>query len=185
MRAVFAILVLSTVGCLGATSAHAQTAFTASQLCAKPDPQLIVPVGDRPGHALGVLHFKCQWTTPMQIGSDASKDGEDVETIEINGNVARASGRHVSTMQSGDKAFVSYSGKETLKDRALVGSKGTWAFSGGTGKLTGIVGKGTYSCAASADGVQCDVEGGYDITTTRAMEAAPAVAAPAKKKRVD
>jgi hypothetical protein len=173
MRGLFAIVVLSTVGCLAATTAHAQTAFTASQLCAKPDPQLIVPVGDRPGHALGVLHFKCQWTTPMQIGSDASKDGEDVETIEITGNSAHASGRHVSTMQSGDKAFVSYSGNETLKDGALVGSKGTWAFTGGSGTLAGIFGKGTYSCASTADGVRCDIEGSYEITVTRTIKKYP------------
>jgi hypothetical protein len=50
----------------------------------------VVPVGDLPGHALG-LHFKCQWTTPIQLGSDASQDGEDVELVEISGNTARAS----------------------------------------------------------------------------------------------
>jgi uncharacterized Zn-binding protein involved in type VI secretion len=169
MRGIFAILVIAATGCLCATTAQAQTKFTASQLCAKPDPQLIVPVGDRPGHALGVLHFKCQWTTPMQIGSDASKDGEDVETVEINGNSARASGRHVSTMQSGDKAFVSYWGKETLKDGVLVASKGPWAYTGGTGNLKGIIGKGTFSCAPSGDSVQCDVEGNYQLTTSRML----------------
>jgi hypothetical protein len=173
MRVFFAILVLSTVGCLGATTARAQTSFTASELCAKPDPQLIIPVGDRPGHALGLLHFKCQWTTPMQIGSDARKDAEDVETIEINGNVQRANGWHMTTMQSGDKVFVSYWGKETLKDGALVGSKGTWAFTGGTGTLTGVMGKGTYGCASSADGVRCDVEGSYELTVSRTIKKYP------------
>ncbi|HEY4974155.1 MAG TPA: hypothetical protein VII41_11130 [Steroidobacteraceae bacterium] len=167
------MLIFSAAGCLGAATAHAQTTFTASQLCAKPDPQLIVPVGDRPGHALGVMHFKCQWTTPMQLGSDASKDGEDVETVEISGTSARASGRHVSTMQSGDKAFVSYWGKETVKDGALVASKGTWAYTGGTGKLTGIIGKGTFTCAPSGDSVQCDVEGSYELTTTRRLRFHP------------
>jgi hypothetical protein len=174
MRGLFAILLLSTVGCLGATAAHAQTKITASQLCAKPDQQLVVPVGDLPGHALGVLHFKCQWTTPIQLGSDASQDGEDVETVEISGNSARGSGRHVSTMQSGDKFFVSYWGKETLKDGALLASKGTWAYTGGTGKLSGIKGKGTFTCAASADGVKCDIEGDYDITASRSVKIHPA-----------
>ena len=115
MRRVLAILAVAATGCLCATMVQAQTKFTATQVCAKPDPQLIVPVGDRPGHALGVLHFKCQWTAPMQIGSDASKDGEDVETVEITGNSARADGRHVLTMQSGDKAFVSYRARRHSK----------------------------------------------------------------------
>lgn len=174
MRGLVAIVLLATVGLLAATSAHAQTKFSASELCAKPDSQLVVPVGDRPGHALGVLQSKCEWTTPMQIGSDASKDGQDVETIEINGNVAHANGRHVTTMQSGDKVFVSYWGKETSKDGALVASKGTWAYTGGTGKLTGIKGKGTFTCAASADGVKCDIDGEYDITVSRSVKIHPA-----------
>jgi hypothetical protein len=175
MRAFITIVVFGAAGCLGATTAHAQTKFSASQLCAKPDPQLVIPVPDRPGHALGVLHFKCEWTTPMQIGSDTSKDGEDVETMEANGNVARANGRHTTTMQSGDKVFVSYWGKETTKDGALVASKGTWAYTGGTGKLTGIKGKGTFTCASSADGVKCDIEGDYDITASRSVKIHPAI----------
>jgi hypothetical protein len=163
MRPLIAILFLVGAGSLYTTTAIAQTKFTASELCAKPDPQLIVPVGDRPGHALGVLHFKCQWTTPIQIGSDASKDGEDAETVEINGNSARADGRHVSTMQSGDKAFVSYRGTETLKDGVLVASKGTWAYTGGTGKLKGIKGGGSYSCSPWAGGLSCDIVGEYQL----------------------
>ena len=66
MRPLIALLVLIGTGCLYATSAHAQTKFSASELCAKPDSQLVVPVGDRPGHALGVLQSKCEWTTPIK-----------------------------------------------------------------------------------------------------------------------
>ena len=161
-RLIPALLLVAT-GCLCATTALAQTKVTGTQTCAKPDPQLVVPVGDRPGHAMGVMHFKCEWTKPMQIGADSSKDGEDVQTVEIGGNRARASGRHVSTMQSGDKGFVSYWGSETLKDGALVASKGTWAYTGGTGKLKGIKGKGTYSCTPSGEAVICDIEGDYQL----------------------
>jgi hypothetical protein len=66
-------------------------------------------------------------------------------------------------MQSGDKGFVSYWGKETLKDGALLASKGTWAYTGGTGKLKGIKGKGTFTCAPSGDGVSCEIEGEYEL----------------------
>jgi hypothetical protein len=173
MRGLIAMLVFAAAGSVCATAAQAQTKFTASQLCAKPDSQLIVPVDDRPGHALGVLHFKCQWTTPIQIGSDASKDGEDVETIEISGHSQRADGRHMSTMQSGDRIFVSYWGQETMKDSELVASKGTWAFTGGTGKLKGIIGKGTYTCAPSGDSTGCDVQGQYQLTSSRTIKKYP------------
>jgi hypothetical protein len=60
-----------------------------------------------------------------------------------------------------------------LKDGALVGSKGTWAFTGGTGTLTGVMGKGTYGCASSADGVRCDVEGSYELTVSRTIKKYP------------
>ena len=47
----------------------------------------------------------------------------------------------------------------TLKDGVETAEKGTWSFTGGTGKLKGITGKGTYNCTPSGDGVSCDIEG--------------------------
>jgi len=42
-------------------------------------------------------------------------------------------------------------------------SKGTWGFTGGSGKLKGIKGKGTFTCSPSGDGVACEVEGEYQL----------------------
>jgi hypothetical protein len=163
MRLIFAVLVLVAAGCLCATTALAQTKLSATMLCGKPDPQQMVPVGDRPDHALGVEQFKCNWTKPMEMGADKSKDGQSTDTVEINGTKGRAHGSHVTTMQSGDKVFVSYQGTTTTKNGAPVESKGTWAYTGGTGKLKGIKGKGTYTCAPSGDGLSCDIEGDYEL----------------------
>jgi hypothetical protein len=44
-----------------------------------------------------------------------------------------------------------------------VHQKGTWSFTGGTGKLKGIKGKGTYTCTPSGDGVSCEIEGDYQL----------------------
>jgi len=41
--------------------------------------------------------------------------------------------------------------------------KGTWGFTGGSGKLKGIKGKGPYTCAPSGDGSSCNVEGEYQL----------------------
>ena len=56
--------------------------------------------------------------------SDKSKDGISTETLDVSGNTARSRGVHVTTMQSGDKYFVSYRGTATSKDGALVEGKG-------------------------------------------------------------
>lgn len=42
--------------------------------------------------------------------------------------------------------------------------KGTWGFTGGTGKLKGIKGKGTYTCKPSGDENTCEVEGEYELS---------------------
>jgi len=50
-----------------------------------------------------------------------------------------------------------------MKDGNLESGKGTWGFTGGSGKLKGIKGKGTYTCAPSGDGSSCNVEGEYQL----------------------
>ena len=99
----------------------------------------------------------------MEIAGAKSKDGVSTETTDISGNTVRVHGVHVTTMDSGDKYFVRYQGTGTTKDVALVSSKGTWSFNGGTGKLKGIKGKGTFTCTPSGDGDTCEVEGDYQI----------------------
>jgi hypothetical protein len=149
--------------CFAAVAASAQTKISGTAQCGKPDPQHMIPVGDRPDHSLGVAQVKCTWTKPMEIAGDKSKDGVSTGTDDISGNTGRAHGFHVSTMDSGDKFFVWYQGTETMKDGALVSHKGNWGFTGGSGKLKGIKGKGTFTCTASGDGSSCEVEGDYEL----------------------
>lgn len=149
--------------CFVTAAASAQTKVSGTAQCAKADPQHVIPVGDRPDHSLGVEQAKCTWTKPQEIGGDKSKDGVSTATDDISGNTVHARGVHVTTMESGDKLFVAYQGTGTMKDGALQGVKGTWSYNGGTGKLKGIKGKGTYTCAPSGDGASCDIEGEYEL----------------------
>ena len=144
-------------------SASAQTKVSGTAQCGKPDPMHVVPVGDRPDHNLAVEQFKCTYTKPMEIGGDKSKDGVSTETGDISGNTGHARGFHVATMESGDKFFVWYQGTSTNKEGAVVEVKGNWGFTGGSGKLKGIKGKGTFTCAPSGDALSCDVEGEYQL----------------------
>jgi hypothetical protein len=163
MRRSSAVLVIAAAACCCAAPVIAQTKVAGTMACGKPDPQQLVAVGDRPDHALGVQQFKCDWTQPMELGADKSKDGLSTETVEVSGNKAQSRGRHVTTMQSGDKVFVWYQGTTTTKDGAPLESKGTWVYAGGTGKLQGLKGKGSYACSPWAGGLSCDIEGDYQL----------------------
>jgi hypothetical protein len=58
-------------------------------------------------------------------------------------------------MDSGDKVFACHQGEGTY----AYGNEGTWSFTGGSGKLKGIKGKGTYTCSPSG----WDIEGEYQL----------------------
>jgi hypothetical protein len=60
-----------------------------------------------------------------------------------------------------------------VKDGKPQPSKGTWSYTGGTGKLKGITGKGTYTVTPNADGGGVvDVEGEYAIPAAAPKKAA-------------
>ena len=160
MRRFFMIV---TAICLFAATASAQTKVSGTAQFSKPDPVHMLPVGDRPDHSLVVEQLKCTWTKPLEIAGENSKDGISTETADVSGNIGKARGFHVGTMDNGDKFFVWYQGTSTLKDGSATGLKGNWGFSGGTGKLKGLKGKGTYQCSPSGDGLACDIEGEYEL----------------------
>ena len=72
----------------------------------------------------------------------------------------------MATLADGDKAFVQFQGTTTLKDKAPITGQGTWSFTGGTGKLKGLKGKGTYKGKWNPDGTSTfEIEGEYQLTT--------------------
>jgi len=146
-----------------AATASAQNKVSGTAQCGKPDPMHVVPVGDRADHNLAVAQFKCTYSKPLEIGGDKSKDGLSTETADVSGNDSRARGFHVVTMESGDKAFFWYQGTGKTKDGAPLEAKGNWGITGGSGKLKGLKGKGTYNCTPSGDGYSCEVEGEYQL----------------------
>ena len=158
----FFLVVLAVLFC--AATAGAQTKVSGTSQCGKADPQQALPVGDRSDHMLGIAQIKCTYTTkPMEIGADKSKEGVATETSDISGNTSHSRGFYVVTMESGDKVFFSYHGTATTKDGALVELKGDWGINGGSGKMKGIKGKGTFTCTPSGDGSSCEVEGEYQL----------------------
>jgi len=157
-----------------AAVASGQTKFSGKAQCGKSDPMVAVPVGDAPGHALMLSHAKCTWSEG-ELNGMKMESGDDSISSEARGNSAADRGYSVVSVAGGDKAFVRFEGKTNMKDQKPSDGKGTWSFIGGTGKLKGIKGKGTYEGTFNAEGEPSyTVEGEYTVP-------APAAKAPAKK----
>ena len=161
-------LIAALVVALAAT-AMAKTKSTGTVSCAKPNPSYAIPVSDQAGHALTVGQAACTWSKPMEVGWLKTKDGTDVVYGDAMGAEVHTWGYHVSNMSNGDKMFVKFQGMDTMtKDGKPLTTEGTWSYTGGTGKLKGIKGGGTYKGKADAAGnMVVEVEGMYVIPTAK------------------
>jgi hypothetical protein len=161
-------LILALMVALAATAA-AQTKASGTVSCAKPDPAYSIEVADQAGHALSISKSVCTWTKSMEIAGLKTTAGHDVSYGDAKGEVVKSSGYHVSNMSNGDKMYVRFKGKDTMtKDGKPLTTEGTWSYTGGTGKLQGIKGKGTYKGKADAAGnMVVEVEGDYELPAAK------------------
>ena len=146
------------------TVAMAQTKMSGTASCKKPDPSYSIELDDAKGHMMTLGKSMCTWTKGFEIGGSQAKEGYSVASSEVSGDKANSRGIHVTTLASGDKAHVRFQGTGTSKDGKQVSDKGTWNFTGGTGKLKGLKGKGTYDGKPEADGsITYQIEGEYSL----------------------
>jgi len=143
------------------TLAQGQTKISGTAQCGKPDVQQAVDVPDHPGHSLTMSQAKCSWTNPMEVAGIKTKDGVTSSTQDVHGNSATTHGYYVDNMANGDKAYVRFQDTTLVKEGT---ADGKWSYTGGTGKLKGIKGSGTYKGKAAPDGsATFDVEGEYTL----------------------
>lgn len=160
------------MACAIALPASAQTKISGKQTCAKPDTQS-VEVGDAAGHVMMVQKASCKWDTGIEIEGTKATTSMDVASAEVWGMNATAHGYNMGTMDNGDKFTVKYSGSMKMAKDGTATFEGKWSFAGGTGKLKGIKGGGTYKGSGTADGAgTVDVEGDYTIAPAMAKKPA-------------
>lgn len=178
LRLVCAMALVAMLASVGMASvASAQTKISGAHTCAKP-PEAIgtSDAGDKPGHTMSLTKNTCQWTKPMEMEGEKTTDGTSIAFYDMTATRATNMGTYVGNTDAGDKYYVSFRDTGAVKNGKPEASKGTWSFTGGTGKLKGIAGKGTYTVTPGADGsAVVDVEGEYSI-------AAPAMKKAATKK---
>lgn len=145
-----------------AASAAAQTKFSGTAQCAKPEKEYKIEVGDRPGHSFGIAQGKCTWTKG-EVAEIQAKEEVWTASGERSGNTLRFRGASLLNMANGDKVYVRSEGSITFKDEAPQTEEGKWTFNSGTGKFKGLKGKGTYKCQYPAETSACEVEGEYEL----------------------
>jgi hypothetical protein len=147
---------------LVSVSAHADNSFNLVGQCAKSEPQYALPVADAPGHLLMVAKTHCT-LSGGEVNGLALKQQDVYASAEMNGVNLTVRGYVIVTAEGGDKAFVTFQGKGTIRDKSG-DEDGTWRFTGGTGKLKGLEGKGTYKGTDKADGTASDeIQGTWNI----------------------
>ncbi|MBZ5516122.1 MAG: hypothetical protein LAN62_14995 [Acidobacteriia bacterium] len=147
-----------------AAVASAQTKISGTLQCGKADPVYAIQVGDRPNHSFVIGQIKCTWAKPLEIAGVNSKEDVYTNFSEVSGTRSRAQSYGVGTMADGDKFYVRPQGSAVMKGGVLESGEGQWTFVGGTGKLKGLKGKGTYKEKGQADGTMTvEVEGEYEL----------------------
>jgi hypothetical protein len=173
MRKLILLLLMS---CAVAVPASAQMKLSGKEACPKPDVQQSVDVTDMPGHALMIQHGNCTWPTPFELAGLKPVSSVDVNTDEAWGGKVTEHGYDVGTMDNGDTYTAKYSGTITMAQDGTSTFHGSWTFVGGTGKLKGLSGGGTYGGTGAADGsVVSDVKGTYSVSKAPMKPMAPAM----------
>ena len=153
---------LLVLGVLGSMTLSAQTKISGTLSCNKPEPVHSVETGDASGTVMNLAKVQCTWSKGMEMAGVTTKDGSSVSASEVNGGKTKDHGIHVGNMANGDKYYVHFQSTGTVKPDHSGTSDGTWSFDGGTGKLKGLTGKGTFQSTNNADGTSTvNVQGEY------------------------
>jgi len=147
------------------SAAAAQARVAGSQHCPMPQALARAEAGDEAGHTMTLEKTTCTWLIPLEMAGEKSKEGTFIAFSEVSSTRASTSGTYVGTMDTGDKFYVRFHWA-ALKDGNPDTVKGDWAFTGGTGKLKGITGKGSYTATENANGGEVNMEGEYSVPET-------------------
>lgn len=147
-----------------ASSALAQTPVSGTSKCPKSDVTQTVEVGDQPGHVLILEKGSCVWSAPVEMAGLKSTAFSGADTVDVTGAKGLSRGYSVMTMENGDKAFVHWQATGTMAKEGTVTGDGIWSYAGGTGKLKGLKGKGTFKFSTAPDGTsESQIEGTYSL----------------------
>ena len=138
-----------------ASAAGAQTRFSVTSQCAKDEKSFAIPVTDDPAHVYAINQGTCMLSGDTMAGL-SFKQQLVTSFADAKGPKSTDHGNVVVMMANGDKAFVTFTGTSMMQGPVRMGGEGTWRFTGGTGKLKGLKGQGTYTSTGKPDGTSND-----------------------------
>jgi hypothetical protein len=153
---------------IAATASVAQTKIAGTSSCGKPNPHHAVDIGDRAGHVFSMDEVKCKWMMGMQIENARTTDDVVMMLSETTGNSSHERGYIVTKLDSGDMVFARYSGTTRMRHGVSVSSRGIWSYTGGSGKMDGLAGKGTFTASVEVNGSRTyQFEGRYSLPSRK------------------
>jgi len=165
-----AMLLLAILGLAGSLflmslSAVAQTKTSGTLDCGKYDLSHEIKIPGQEGFGYVIGQFKCTWPKSYTVEGLQSTQNVGVEFDEIIGASGRMTVTAFTQYSNGDRAYHRSTG--TFDNKTMLGS-GTWIYTHGTGKLSGIKGSGTFSCKMNnGGGSACEVKGDYTLPTAK------------------
>ena len=147
-----------------ATQAQSKGRIAATSTCAHSGVHQTVQVGDAGQHSISLDQRVCTWSPAIMIGGVRGAEYTATGVDDVQFDRSRDQGYAVGTMENGDKYYLRYDGTATMNGPVPVHLEGAWHFTGGTGRLAGLKGSGTYKAKPTADGrMEFSIEGKYTI----------------------
>jgi len=148
----------------GTTAVLAQTNFSGTLQCSKAGTiqELVIQVEDHPDHSLMISKRKCTFAKPIEIAGTQMKEVILDGLADVTATEALAHTYATMNCANGDKSYGYQQFSGLLKGGPE--EPDIWNFTGGTGKLKGIRGKGTWKYKAAADGSEIyEIKGEYEL----------------------
>ncbi len=149
--------------CLVPSVGMAQTKFSGTARCSKPDHEETIKVDDLPNRSFALRQGKCTWSKPRIIEGIQEQDGTYAGCSEISGDTFHATGYNIFPMANGDKIYYRYEVTATLKEGVRQNLEARWTIASGTGKFKDVKGNGIAHGREGPDGVTWEFEGEYQI----------------------
>lgn len=160
-----AALVLGLLFLPSATQAQKRGRISASSVCGGSEVHQTVVIDDDKQHSISLDKRPCTWKEPIEIVGTSSPTYMSYGVDDVQNNASHDQGYAVGTLTKGDKYFLHYNGTARMSDGVPVRLEGTWEFTGGTGSLQRLNGRGTYQAQPSAAGEMVfRIEGEYQIS---------------------
>jgi len=147
-----------------AALAQGQQTLSANSSCGIALVHQTVAIDDGGHHSISLDQRECSFENSTELSGSRIVKYISTGVDDVQFDKSTDHGYAVGETASGDKYFLRYQGTATLDDGIPLHLEGTWRFTGGTGKLRGLTGQGTYSARPTTNGgMVFKLEGNYQV----------------------